>query len=349
MRGVAWRAMAVVLCCAAWDVCAARAQQDAAVPTLHAYANLVQVPTLVLSREREPIPPVAEGRFYVSLDGGPKFRVTHARLEGEDPITLAILLDLSQPYPQLMDGMEDAVAGLAPQWLHAHDRVSVYSMDCELTRTSMDMPANPVTLKRDVARALETWRQRGEGRGRERCSTGWHLWDSLTLLTQRLGAEDGRRVVLVVTDGVDRGSKTKWEDLRYLAQQHAVAVFGLTQDSYMLPNLRMADPVALREFNGVCELSGGMVLAAERKNLAKELEQFTKLLRGRYIVEFPHPLSTVGGDHDLEITIAKMDAFIRPAGISVPVDDPKVLSDPTRVPSDPGNAPVLGKKKAGPG
>src|ERR1700690_3084897 len=84
---------AVVWVCVAlgWNGMGAAAQDEA--PTLHVYTNLVQVPTLVLNRNGRPPAPIAEDRFFVSVDGGPKFRVTHARLEGDDPISLAIVLD----------------------------------------------------------------------------------------------------------------------------------------------------------------------------------------------------------------------------------------------------------------
>src|SRR5215469_15739200 len=104
--------------------------QDDNTSTLRVYPDLVQIPTLVLGKNHEAIPPVAESRFFVSLDGGPKFRVTHARLEGDDPISLAILLDVRQPEASLMGRIDDAIAGLAPLSLTARDQLSVYALDC---------------------------------------------------------------------------------------------------------------------------------------------------------------------------------------------------------------------------
>jgi hypothetical protein len=51
------------------------------------------------------------------------------------------------------------------------------------------------------------------------------------------------------------------------------------------------------------------------------------------------------GQHDFLVTIEKMNAFIRPAGISVPIADPTLLADPTTVPSDPLRAPEMGTRK----
>ncbi len=56
--------------------------QQEEVRTLHVYMDLVQVPTLVLSRDRTLIkPPIAEKRFLISIDSGPWSQVAHARLE----------------------------------------------------------------------------------------------------------------------------------------------------------------------------------------------------------------------------------------------------------------------------
>ena len=323
----------------------AQATQDGDVPTYHAYANLVQVPVLVLDQERKPMAPISEGRFYVSLDGGPKFRVTHARLEGDDPISLAVVMDVSQPFPDLIRRIDVALAGLAPVSLHAADRVSVYSMDCDLVRSAARVPAEAATLKRAVDLALQAWNERGRTRRKGDCREGLGLWDSLTVAVKALSEGPGRRVILVVTNGVDRGSKTPWNVLRDYAQERGVAIFGVVQMGDMNPAFRTGSGNRENLFNGLCELTGGMVIASSQGNLAADLKRFTALLRGRYIVEFPHPVDTVGGQHGMDITIGKSDAFIRPAGAAVPVDDPAILKDPMTISSDPSHAPQLGKRK----
>jgi hypothetical protein len=79
--------------------------------------------------------------------------------------------------------------------------------------------------------------------------------------------------------------------------------------------------------------------------VARVLKRFTTLLRERYIVEFPRPFKSEGGEHSLVVTIDKSDAFIRSAGITVPIADPAVLADPMTVPSDPSRTPEYGKRR----
>ena len=92
--------------------CGALLAQDGATPTLHVYANTIQIPVLVLGADREPTAAIDPGRFEVSLDGGPKFRATHVRREGDDPISLAILLDVSGQEKELIPKIGEAISGL---------------------------------------------------------------------------------------------------------------------------------------------------------------------------------------------------------------------------------------------
>jgi hypothetical protein len=144
--------------------------QDEPIHTLHVYTNVIQIPTLVLGPNRERLKkPIAENKFSVSIDDGPWFRATHVRPEGDDPISLAILLDVSGDAADLMPKVENAIANLAPLYLHPKDRVSVYGLDCVLTGPSSDAPADSARLKHEVDEALLSWTVRSHDRHKEKC------------------------------------------------------------------------------------------------------------------------------------------------------------------------------------
>jgi hypothetical protein len=88
-----------------------------------------------------------------------------------------------------------------------------------------------------------------------------------------------------------------------------------------------------------------MVLLSPPSSLDFTLQRFVTLVRERYIVEFPRPANATPGTHSQEVRIARSKDFIRPAGISVPIPDASVLSDPTTVPSDPSLTPQLGMRR----
>lgn len=90
-----------------------QATDEKLVAVFHSYTNLIQVPVLVLNSAHKPLPPIAESKFAISLDGGPPFRATHVRAEGEDPITLSVLLDATGEDLQLMPQVDAALKGLS--------------------------------------------------------------------------------------------------------------------------------------------------------------------------------------------------------------------------------------------
>jgi hypothetical protein len=318
---------------------------DGGVPTLHVYANTIQIPVLVLESDRGRLAkPIAASRFWVNFNEGPWFHATHVRLEEDDPISLSILLDAGTA-PGLMPKIDDAIANLAPLSLHAKDHVSVYALDCELTRSANNVPADHLQLKDEVDRALESWASRRKDKHAPRCRTPVHLWDAMGYISQQLYKLPGRRVMLVVTDGKDQGSANSWNGVRLYDQQSGIAVFGVIPlpqnfgSSYMESSRENA-------FQALCELSGGMVVISMENRLEQTLNRFMTMVRGRYIVEFPRPANSSAGEYAMSVKIDKSSGlFIRAAGISVPVPDAAVLADPTTVPSDPSLTPEIGKRK----
>jgi hypothetical protein len=333
---------------------------DSGVPTLHVYTNLVQVPTLVLTMTDDRVgKPIAESRFSVSIDSGPWFRATHVRQEGDDPISLSILLDVSGDAADLMPKIGDALGKLAPLLLHPRDRVSIYALDCSLRRSLLDAPADNVSLEKAVGAALEPWMLRKRNKQGERCELRGHLWDGLAAIAVALSELPGRRVILVVTDGRDTGSKNSWNAVRDFGQATGIAIFALNfapassagmggyrggRGGY-LPGSGRSSAVE-NPLNSVCELSGGIVMRMnDAAALPVTLERFVRMVRERYIVEFPRPSNSTAGEHGMEVKIDKGVYLIRPSGVSMPVPDPVVMSDPTTIQTGPSQAPVEGTRK----
>jgi hypothetical protein len=322
------------------------AMQDVSVPTLHVYANTIQIPVLVLGADRQRIAkPIAADRFWVNFDSGPWFHATHVRLEEDDPISLAILLD-AKGAGELMPGIDDAIADLAPLSLHARDHVSVYALDCQLIRSANDVPAGHLQLKDEVDRALESWANHRKDKHAPPCRNQVHLWDAMGYISTQLRKLPGRRVLLAVTDGNDRGSVNTWNMLRFYDQTAGIAVFGITDFPWAANTRYLLGWHGENPFASLCELSGGIVMSEEKVWMAQTLKRFTTMLRERYIVEFPQPAKSSAGEYDMAVKIDKSNnLFIRASGISVPIQDPAVMADPTTVPGDPAKAPEIGKRR----
>ncbi|WP_229668727.1 hypothetical protein [Edaphobacter acidisoli] len=308
------------------------------VPTLHVYADLIDVPVLVMGPGWEPIPRIANDRFRVSIGGGPPYRVQHVRLEGEDPISLGILLDLRGSQDELLKTMGKDLGRLVPGSLHAQDRVSMYGLDCGLVRSLNDVPVTQQDLRHGVRVLLDARQVRRNERPKRACPTGQHFWDSVGAVVVEISRLPGRRVVLVVSDGYDSGSNHRANSVRLYAQLKGVAIFGLADAAVSLQWRQLFEA----PFDDVCQLSGGMIAPADSKGLAGQLQAFLAKVRGRYILEFPRPYNATPGGYSLDVRIDHSDAWIRAAGISFPIEDSAVKNDPTTVQGDPSLTPVQG-------
>jgi len=316
--------------------------------TLHVYTNLIQIPTLVLSTSRKPLPPIPLQKFDISLDAGPTFHPSQIRLEGDDPISLAILLDASLEPDTILKNFPNALAALASGSLHPDDHVSIYAVDCTLVRSTEDTPASPAALREGVLHALSYPTLHGKKKG-SACGSKLRLWDAVTSATQGLANFPGRRVLLIVSDGIDGSSQVKWNDAVHFANWKSVAIFGLRSPYAPVVSAPVPQQFGRRSagfstagqelnedpFRQLCELDGGMILNTRAKDLAHNLESFVTLLRNRYILEFPRANDAPPGSHNIEVTIPKTSAFITTSGVIVPVPDPKLLADPNTVPSAP--------------
>jgi hypothetical protein len=331
--------------------------------------NLKQVPVLVLTHDYERMKPIDPSGFRISLDSGPRFHPTYVRREGEDPISLAILIDASKPDNELLPSLIKAIAALPPDYLHPQDRVSVYAIDCTLIRTTYDSAANPAVLADGVQRAMAPWQIRqtqNEELKEEKkalpppCRTRLPLWDSMENVLDDLIQQPGRRVLLAITDGDDTGSRTLWKDVMFHAQIRSVTVFGLLPTITTVVKLwapldetseiRHIDSPSFRgpedKFEQICVNSGGIQLQANEHITMFRLKEFTQMLRERYILEFPRATNEEAGVHTIAVSYRKKNnLYIAATGITVPIASEEERTGANTIQPDPSQAPTAGDRK----
>lgn len=175
--------------------------------TLHVYAHLLQIPVLILDRHGELLPPIPAAEFSVRLGKEAPFKPGRVRLEGEDPITLVILVDNSAR-DTLLPEATTTLPIVADESMRAQDRVAVYAMDgCKLRRLSPLLPASRQIMADSLMRAAAFERYDPTRQGTEHCAKPIGLWDATEYLARSLAGEAGRRVVLALTNGQDHGSQ----------------------------------------------------------------------------------------------------------------------------------------------
>jgi VWFA-related protein len=334
----------------------ASAQQEAEPSrpyVLHAYANLVQVPSLALTSDYRPLPPIPRDRFSISLDGGPSFHPTRMHVEGDEPISIAIVIDATGDQDHLLAALPQSLADMARTSLQPHDRVSIFSADCAFIRSGLQLPPDPVLLKNAIENGLNAPELHGD-KPHHNCGRSRRIWDAASHAISALSDFPGRRVLLLVSSGADHKSLYTARALTSLANRQSVAVFAIRDlqrfmGDYGSSYPRLADDhiylglAANSEENFVelCESTGGLIVTLYPKQLTRGLQQILTLLRSRYVLEFPRPDAHTPGEHRIDVTIPGTTSFIVTAGVSIPLPDTAIDADPTTVHSAPSPA-VMG-------
>ncbi len=341
---------------------------EAPIHTLRVFMDLIQVSVLVLDSELDRIKPIDPSKFLVSLDSGPAFRPRRVRQQGDDPISVAILLD-AQGEPEVMPKVTAALATLAPGALHADDRITIYGLDCTLTRTLHDAAPDPQTLQIALDTSIAGWTERHKlKQPTPPCANRINLWDAMNSAVKELSTVPGRRILLVVSNGEDHGSVARSDEVRSLAQFFGVAVFGYSgpnnaaianrigtanptngrpvRGGIVQPSVMLDTKPAIGPFDSICQSSGGMLITVQNSSMPKQIVKFGSILRERYILEFTRPRNETPGQHSIAVTVdGHPTAFIRPAGVSILSPVGPSFADPNVIPRDTTNAPEFGKQK----
>lgn len=325
--------------------------------TLHVYQDLVQLPTLVLDPRLGSYAGLTASQFTLQLDGGPPFHPHHTRLQGDDALEIAIILDVSHA------DTRDAVKKLAESppdrmehWLAPEDRFTLYALDCHLIRAATSLPYAASRLHWALDQALSAPNLHKHDKGTS-CGTDRRLWDSLATVVGAVGQLPGRRVVLVISDGQDETSRFPWGAVARYAGAFNTTVVGLRTSS-LDPAItasalrsgmisRAAGAAASGEdlFALLCMQTGGPVLRARPQTLVTEMDHAVDLLRHRYILDFPRPRSDVPGFHQITVVIPDRRATVLAASIAFPPRRADIDTEPGSIPTDPTQAPTPGNRR----
>ena len=322
---------------------------------LHVYANLVQVPTLALTSKFQPLLPVAPDRFSIRLDSGPVFHPTKMHIEGDEPISLIVLLDASGDEDRLLRSFAPAFAQMAQSSLRPHDHVSIFAVDCTLVRSTLEVTTSTAALQNAVSETLSSPLLHRHA-GRASCGRSLRLWDAAVRAIADVSNVPGRKVMLLVSSGNDHRSDYNWNALKLYASGQSVAIFGLrdyvrfagdygvnqiaqwSSGIYYAPGTPVED-----NYNELCQNTGGLIFTTVQQDLVPTLQRLVSMIRGRYILEFPRPDDSSPGRHVIDVTLPSEASFIVTAGVTVALPDANRNADPTTVPSSPSPA-LMGKR-----
>lgn len=338
-------ALALPLCAQRPDAAELPPPPPRSIYTLNVYANLIQLPTMVLGVADKPVLSIPQDRFRIRIDGGPWFKPTRMHVEGAEPLMLGVLLDSSGSEPLLLREAPEAFSALSAGALNPADRMIFYAFDCGVTRNTAPILTNAPTILTAVQQVLTTPGLHSSNPRQPTCFRESRLVDALAVTLIGIAGQGTRRALLVVTDGFDHQSKHSWHELMAFAHENSIAVFAIRSNTYIAAPFESAERRAsIAQLESLCLSSGGLMFNTSPSDLSATLARVLSLLRSRYILEFPRPGNATGGYHHAEVKVPGRDVVIFFSGVQalLPGDDEK--NGANTIQHDATNDPRQGKK-----
>jgi VWFA-related protein len=199
-------------------------------PDLTSVVKVVNVPATVRNKKGELVKNLTKNDFVLTEDDHPQ-DIKYFVLENDLPITLGLLVDTSLSQRHVLGAERTASYDFLNQMLHQEkDRASVIHFDHQVEMLQ-DLTSDHKKLE-DSLKLLETPDNDdsssggGYGHGHGHGGAGTLLYDAVYLASNEvMKKQQGHKALIILTDGVDRGSKETLEDAVEAAQRADTLVY----------------------------------------------------------------------------------------------------------------------------
>jgi Ca-activated chloride channel family protein len=137
------------------------------------------------------------------------------------------------------------------------------------------------------------------------------LWDGLAFSLDALKGIDGRRVVLLFTDGDDTASKIRFSDVLARARDEEVMIYGIGLSVEYFNGVRQVRSRPDRALRRVAEETGGGSFELQKTDmLASTFTRVAQELRSQYLLAFA-PEALDGKVHKLDVRVKRPGVTVR--------------------------------------
>ncbi|WP_263374106.1 vWA domain-containing protein [Granulicella aggregans] len=289
-------------------------------------AAATSVPTLemallITDHIHRPVDDVPVEKLRLKTANGTQITPLSMRREGEDPLSLVILIDASRDSFHDLSKLGDEFAGLVGSQLLPTDRITMYAADCTMTRSMNNAVPDAAALRKGVSDAMSFPTLHG-GKEHSACGKTFPLWDDVAVAVAGLSHAPGRRVILLISSGENGGGKYDWLTVEQYAFDQGVAIFGLrdkrqsdaddfsrnaltTTHGTPGSSVSLAPPAALRSANNLellCANDGGLTLTSAPEFRRDGIAGILFLIRNRFILTIPKDAYPLGTTHGVKVT-----------------------------------------------
>jgi VWFA-related protein len=220
---------------------AAGQSPDATTPTISVDARLVNIPVIVRDKKGALVQNLAKDNFVLQVDGKPQ-TIRYFNRDTDLPLTLGLLVDVSMSQRDAIDDERTASFAFLDDTLTSRDKAFVVQF-ARQTDLLQDVTSSKPKLQAGL-KQLETPASGGgdssvtpvdSGSGntgdsstRARRGGGTTLYDALFLSSDELmSKQTGRKAIIILSDGVDNGSKETLASSIEAAQRADTIVYAI--------------------------------------------------------------------------------------------------------------------------
>ena len=290
-------------------VCVALQAQD--LPSIKVEVNVVSVLTTVRDKKGGLIANLQKDDFTVLEDGKPQ-TIKYFTKETDLPLTIGMLVDVSGSQRNLIDIERSAASQFFTQVLRKKDEAFLISFG-EETELLQDYTGSPRLLKEGLNQLRVSSGVGGIHPGPVPTigqPRGTVLYDAIYLAaTEKLRSEVGRKVIVVITDGVDQGSRLTRNQAIEAAQKADAVIYSIDY----------SDPRAYGPFGGggggeaelhkMSDETGGHVYKVDRRHTLDDVfRELQDEMRSQYSIGYT-PTNEVkdGSYRHVDVRLANKD------------------------------------------
>jgi VWFA-related protein len=299
--------------------------QEAPPPSISVEVSLVNILASVHDKHGALIGNLTKDDFTILEDGKPQ-TIKYFTRETDLPLTIGLLIDVSASQRNLLDSEKRAAHQFFAQVLRKKDEAFLISFgeDSELLQ---DYTNSPKLLQAGLSQLQINSGAGGFGPGPVPTISqprGTVLYDAVYLAAnEKLKAEVGRKVVVLITDGIDEGSKLKIEEAIEASQKSDVVIYSIDYadpSAYGPFSFGHVSDFALQRMSGE---TGGRVFKVDRGHtLDDAFKQLQDEMRSQYSIAYTstNPEQDGGfrklivkvGDKNLKVQVRKGYYAIKP-------------------------------------
>ena len=273
---------------------AAAAAQQSDVPVFRAGTELVDLYVTATDRNGRLVPDLLQEDFVI-VDEGQVQEIVLFENEVR-PITVVIMLDTSASMTPsldlLMAGAEQFIIRMLPD-----DRARVGAFNDKIQILPEEFIGDRDALIRNLDRL--------------QFGNPTRLYDAIGASIEALRGLDGRKVVLVFTDGEDTQNEIGWRDVLEMAQVEEVMIYTIGLESDYFNGVRRVRSRPDRRLRTFAEETGGGYFELEdTDDLGPTFTRVAQELHSQYVLAFVPPTRD-GEVHEIDVRVTRRGTTAR--------------------------------------